>query len=334
VKVLNNKRHAVYYLKLIFSLSLIAWLFISIKWSEIAILLSHANVVWVLFAFIWVIISVAVSTYKWQLIAKASALNLPFSVLWRSYWAGLFFNNFLPSSIGGDVLRIYWSGKYCGDLAGTTTSVVVERILAAIGLSLAALLVIPFVSLQIPYLLLFFVIMALISLIVLSLFLFPKLVVFLQNLVGFCCKFTDFFQGIAVHGKRLRYNRFFLLKALVWSVMFQICVIIVNYCVFRALNITRVSLLQAAVLIPATSVAAMLPIGINGYGTREGAYITLFSYLGVSKAEAMTASIFFALIVSISSLWGGWIWIKEGKNIAWRNTYERKDAGESGKIFC
>jgi uncharacterized membrane protein YbhN (UPF0104 family) len=75
-----------------------------------------------------------ISVTKWQLLLYAKKINLSWIELWHAYWAGLFFNNFLPSSIGGDALRIIWVGKSRGDSSGAAASVIVERILATAGI--------------------------------------------------------------------------------------------------------------------------------------------------------------------------------------------------------
>lgn len=321
-------------IKILFSVFLISWLFKSIKWSDVKLLLQQAELNWLAIGFAWIVISVLVSAYKWQLICKASNLRLPFKILWRSYWAGLFFNNFLPSSMGGDALRIYWSGKFAGDMAGAASTVIVERILATMGLSLLALAAVPFSQLDIPYLVLFFFVLTLCSLLLLVLLLVPALPKAFQKVFQRFPRVDNFLEGFQEHGKRMRQNSFFLFRALFWSVVFQICVVMVNWSIFKAFHISQVSLWEAALLIPATSVAAMIPLGINGYGTREGAYISLFAYLGVSSTAAMTSSVVFALLVTVSSLWGGWIWLKSGQEIKGGLAVAECDSRKGGRLLC
>lgn len=311
----RTRKNYILPLKILVSLVLLSWMFRQIKWSEIVFTLSHAHLVWVAAAFGWVVVSVLVSAYKWQLILRASSLELPFKVLWKSYWAGLFFNNFLPSSIGGDGLRIYWIGKHTQDLAGATASVVVERVLATAGLCLAALFAAPFSNTVIPQLIGFFLIILALSSFLILLILFPKLTGMLQSRLNSWPKAQRFLEGLNMHGNRLRKQPGLLVKALIGSIIFQFCVVMVNWSLFRALAVTQIAPFQAAFLIPATSVAAMIPIGINGYGVREGAYMALFARIGISSSAAVTVSVLFALIVSCSSLWGGWIWIKEGRRV-------------------
>jgi hypothetical protein len=55
----------------------------------------------------------------------------------------------------------------------------------------------------------------------------------------------------------------------------------------------------------ATSVLAMIPIGVNGYGLREGAYIYLLQAYGYNISQALSISVTFAVMVSFFSFLGG-----------------------------
>jgi uncharacterized membrane protein YbhN (UPF0104 family) len=59
----------------------------------------------------------------------------------------------------------------------------------------------------------------------------------------------------------------------------------------------------------ASSVVAMIPLGVNGYGFREGGYIYLLAPLGYASSGAFSISILFALFVSVYSLLGAVFWI-------------------------
>ncbi|HZW82750.1 MAG TPA: lysylphosphatidylglycerol synthase transmembrane domain-containing protein, partial [Candidatus Deferrimicrobium sp.] len=97
--------------RVVVSIGLLGWFVFSFNWNDILGALTGIDPTWLLIAVGWIIISVVVSTVKWQTILQAQGLKLRFRELWQIYWAGLFFNNFLPSSIGGDALRILWAGK-------------------------------------------------------------------------------------------------------------------------------------------------------------------------------------------------------------------------------
>ncbi len=329
----GNKKILTVSLKVLASLLLLSWMFSHIEWTELRDTLKNTQLNWMFIALGWVILSVGVSVIKWGYIFKASMLNVPYSVLWKSYWAGLFFNNFLPSSIGGDGIRIYWTGKHTGDLPGATTSVVVERILATMGLCLTALLAAPFSRVRIPGLFGLFFVILIVSMFVLLSILFPQITDRLQRRLVSWPKAQTFVAGLSLHGVQLRNHPELLAKALGWSIIFQICVVLVNWSIFQGLSVKGLGFFEAAYLIPATSVAAMLPVGVNGYGLREGAYITLFSTMNIPDSIAMTASILFALIVSFASLWGGWIWIREGREINGKHRIEVNTRDADSQIF-
>lgn len=295
-------------LRILISLALLGWLIVSIDWKGVSAAILYADYTWFLVAAIWVILSMVVSVGKWRLVLEAQEIKISRYELWRAYWAGLFFNNFLPSSIGGDALRIFWVGKLTGDTAGSTSSVVVERIIATAGLALVGLvgsflIIGPDRRIQILFLALL-----LGSLFLLALMVWGRLPVRLARKSN---RVIDFIKGMVNHGARLRGKPGKMAMVLLLSVLFQITVVGVNLAIFKALGINQLNLADLVYVIPATSVAAMLPVGINGYGVRESAYVVLLGAYGVNQGISFAASVLFAFLISIMSLYGGWIWMRK-----------------------
>ncbi len=305
---MRNKLNRTFWLRVTISLVLITWFVVVFDWRQISGILQKVQPPWLMIALIWIIAAVLVSTLKWKIILQAQGLELSFNKLWHIYWMGLFFNNFLPSSIGGDALRILWVGKALQDQPGATASVVIERILATIALAMVGL-----VGCLVVFNPWREVILMFLTLIIITMFVL--LLILLGRLPGFILKrkncFTQFLIGLTEHGQKVRNRPMAIVRALMWSVVFQLCVVGTNYAVFRSLNLETVSWFKSLYVVPATSVAAMLPLGINGYGVREGAYVLLLRPYHVSEAGAFTASILFAFLVSVCSLWGGWVWLRK-----------------------
>ena len=65
-------------------------------------------------------------------------MRLPFSFLTQSFLVATFFNNFLPSNIGGDVVRITDTAKAAGSKTLATTVVLIDRGIGLLGLALMA----------------------------------------------------------------------------------------------------------------------------------------------------------------------------------------------------
>ncbi|MBW6469371.1 MAG: flippase-like domain-containing protein, partial [Coriobacteriia bacterium] len=101
---------------------------------------------WFLAAFGAVYAAIVLSAYKWLLLLRARGYSVGIVRLTRHYLVGLFFNNFLPTSVGGDVVRAWDVGKDLDDAPGGAASVIAERLIASLGLGLTAALGLPFVE--------------------------------------------------------------------------------------------------------------------------------------------------------------------------------------------
>ncbi|PKM46378.1 MAG: hypothetical protein CVV03_05510 [Firmicutes bacterium HGW-Firmicutes-8] len=303
-------------LRLGISMILMGWFVFSINWTEIGRAFAVVSYPWLLAAVFWIVIAVVVSVHKWRLILRAQGMRLEWGELWSIYWAGLFFNNFLPSGIGGDGMRIIWVRKITGDGPGAAASVVTERILAAAGLALVGLSACLLKANPSPEITALFALLLLVSLVVVVFMMYGRLPGFVTNKDSKMARFITLFSG---HGKLLAEHPGTVISVILWSAVFQLCVVGVNHCIFNGLHIGHVGWLEAMYVIPAVSAAAMLPLGINGYGIREGAYITLLAATGVPAALSFAASVMFAFLVSIFSLWGGWVWLRGREKGAYRD---------------
>ena len=68
------------------------------------------------------------STWRWQLLLSAQGYPAPLRDLSASYLVATFFNNFLPSNIGGDVVRVRDSSRLTGSVVTSLAVVAVDRI--------------------------------------------------------------------------------------------------------------------------------------------------------------------------------------------------------------
>lgn len=289
----------------IISAGLLLWLALSIDWRDLSQIWRGVEFGWIMAAIAWIVISVLVSVEKWRLVLEAQDLHLPRYELWKSYWGGLFFNNFLPSSIGGDAMRIWWAGKSAHDNPGAAISVVVERILSTTGLALTGLAAAAFVSQPDSRVVSLFVILVVLSLGLMGLICWGYIPCRAQASTS---KIISFLKGMVQHGAKLKHQSGKLVIVIILSVAFQLTVIGVNFCIFQALQITALCWWNLVYVIPVISVVSMLPVGINGYGLREGAYVVLLGFYQIPASTAFSASILFVFLVSLCSLYGGYTW--------------------------
>jgi uncharacterized protein (TIRG00374 family) len=297
------------YLRTAISLLLLGWLIVSIDWSKIWSTLAGASPIWLAPAAAWIVAAVAVSVIKWRLILRAQGVKVGWLDLWRAYWIGLFFNNFLPSSIGGDVFRIIHIGRLTDDAAGVAASVIVERLLSALAMALLGLAASFWVFGALQQVRLLFMLLLAVSLLLTGWLAWGWIPAFVTVRQG---KISCFIRRFISCGGWLKKHPQALFWTLFWSVVFQVAYAAANFSLFQGLRLFQVSLWDAMFVIPATGVLAMLPLSINGYGIREGAYVFLLAPFGVARAPAFSASVLFAFLVSLCSLWGGILWLGAG----------------------
>src|SRR5688500_1751682 len=99
---------------------------------------AHAGLI--VLALVLQFLGVALSAAKWGVLLRARGQRQPFTWLLGAYLAGQFANNFLPTTVGGDALRIAQLGRRIGSYSDASASVFVERLTGFLALSLLATL--------------------------------------------------------------------------------------------------------------------------------------------------------------------------------------------------
>ena len=255
-----------------------------------------------------IILALLVSAIKWGILLRAQVATISLPYLFNTYLVGLFFNNFLPSNVGGDVARIADIAKRTGKAPEATASVIGERLISGLALALTALiglLLSPQVSGQfapiVGGLILFFVF-------VMGLFASRRakriISTVIRRLLG-----PEWFERIGrVAGSialAIRTPSTFL-WALFWSFAFHITLVLVNYAIFIGLNI-NLPLISFVLYVPIIAAIQLVPVSVNGFGVREVAYVYFFGTVGVSSSGAAAASLLFGILVMLVSLPGGLI---------------------------
>ncbi len=139
--LMTKKRLIWLIVKIAVSFSLLIYILTSkVSLRDIGRSLAGLNLAWVALAFSLHIIGLLISAYRWQILARAQGDEVPLLYLAKSYLVGTFFNNFLPTRFGGDVVRIWDGSKYSQSLLKSSAIVVVERTTGLVVLFLFALL--------------------------------------------------------------------------------------------------------------------------------------------------------------------------------------------------
>ena len=121
--VASKKRLILTAIKCVVSGSLIYWIVRGSNLGEIFMAVRSANTPLLLLGFSLNFVGIYVSAHRWRVLLKAQGVNVSFPFLLKSYLVGIFFNNFLPSTIGGDAVRAYDSWRVGKSKAGAVTVV-------------------------------------------------------------------------------------------------------------------------------------------------------------------------------------------------------------------
>ncbi|HEX6974580.1 MAG TPA: lysylphosphatidylglycerol synthase transmembrane domain-containing protein, partial [Vicinamibacterales bacterium] len=120
------------------SVGLLWVLFSRVDLSRLWSVARNASAPWLLAALALYLAMILASTWRWRLLLDAQGLEFPFKTLTSSYLVATFFNNFLPSNIGGDVIRIADTAPAAGSKTLATTVVLIDRGIGLLGLVLMA----------------------------------------------------------------------------------------------------------------------------------------------------------------------------------------------------
>lgn len=292
-----------------------------INWQKMFEITRKASFSYLIWAFLAIQLTVLSSVWKWKLLItnENGRENVSLLKLGRFYYIGLFFNNFLPGSVGGDVVRVYYLGRVTG-LSKAAASVAFERLTSGIALVAIALFSSFFLKTSKTVTLAVLLVAGIVILLGLLVYLLikkgPKAKmpnsdeVINTKLKGLNTVKKGFAQILQTIANYRRKGLFWWGMVSVLSILFQVGLACINQLLFLALGI-HIPWLDLLMIITLISVITMLPVSVNGIGVREGSYVFFFQQLGVPSEMAVAVSLLFFFLVSVSSLAGGLFWISE-----------------------
>lgn len=250
-----------------------------------------------------IVIGQYIAALRWRVVL--ARWDLPLSV-WQAFrlnLSGLFFNLAFPSSIGGDVVRIFLVTRYTGKGTESVMSVLLTRVLGLVVLLLmgvASALI--FASSALP---------PLISALAAIAVAVGVIVAVLAVRSEFAGRWVDGGQAGIVGKLRqavgalriLGHDIRAMFEITLLSFLVQIISIVGFYEAARAIGV-ETSFVNFLVFMPIIIVFSMIPISIFGLGLRENAFVFLFGMVGIGEALSVSMSLtwFLAyLVVGMSS---------------------------------
>jgi uncharacterized protein (TIRG00374 family) len=295
-------------LRVAISVGLLAYLIYLADIEKLYLTLKTVNTQFFLLALFIFFICLNLLSKRWQILLSKLEIKSPYKLLFNFYFIGFFFNNFLPTSIGGDVSRAYNVAKISGKKAISIGVVLLERILGLLATltlaSVSTFWVMKFF--HTPRIIFLTLTMFAIVIFLLVNLLFKRSFNFTGKLLG---KITIFNIGDRIHRiletiHSFRNNKRTIIKAYLISLTSQILFIVMNYILAKSLNLQQVSLGFLFIVVPVSFLLSLFP-SINGLGVRDSAYVFLLTRIGVSPAEALSLSFLNTFVPILFSLYGG-----------------------------
>ncbi|HAB52238.1 MAG TPA: hypothetical protein DCE80_08735 [Ignavibacteriales bacterium] len=250
------------------------------------------------------------SSIKWYMLLKSRDIKIELWRVYAFYNIGRFFNLILPTSLGGDVVRIYQLGKYTGKNHTAAASVIVERFTGMLTLMIMATIA---VVLNLKLFAQAWLSIALMSGIVLisglAWFIFDSNSVSLfQKIFGNKIKIINkIFAKVDKIRKPIfefKSDRKAMLWAMINSVIFQLLAVVNVWLSSLAFGdeLTFISLLVA---VPVILFIMNIPFSIGGIGLMEFAYVFTLPLFGASASLALSTVLLIRAKSILDSVFGG-----------------------------
>lgn len=315
-----------FWLRIILSVGLLAFLVSQVDLSEIWDRLVASNKWYILIAFLLGMVDRVLMAYKWNVLLKAKGMEIPLAQVTFVYWKTTFLGLFLPATVGGDALRAYAVSRNKNyPMGDVVSSIIVER-----ALGFLALFVMVIISVLASIFLLgetffegmnslLFVFIGLSVVAVVGMYFTMR-----QDILKRVGSFVDQRGGKFAQNKIVQKLREIVrsyasfsgnMGAMLWffvlSLVENLFPLMWAYLLALAFDIA-VPPLFFFILIPIVLVLIRLPISLDGFGINEGAFVFFLGLIGVSSEEAFLLGLSFGFLARLIVLPGGLFYMIQG----------------------
>ena len=288
------------------------YIFGRIDFYQFADIMQGAHIGLLISAFLLIMLAHFVCVLRWRILMRPL---MPVPTIARAcgiYSIGMFFNLTFPTIIGGDVVKVYYSGKQSGIYVESFASVFLDRDIGMFAMMIIACCAVLFHPVSIPGIPVMLILWS-----VFILFIFGNIAMFTPRfhklLNSILIKFKHEKLAIKIDNtsKALRIIggcRATLWKSLVISFVNQLLGYAAIWIIALSLDI-RLSPFYFIIFVPVTTLISMIPISLNGMGLREYSFMSLFGAIGVAGESCIAMGLLVSFIVILSSLPGGVVYI-------------------------
>ena len=267
-------------------------------------------------AFVLILFGNLIGSIRWKVLLRAKGIEVPVRKLFSFYLVGFFFNMFLPTSVGGDVARAVDLSRHTRRTADSLSSILVERVLGLMALSIMACLSMGLffhLNPNFGLLVLTLSVTALLGFILFAFFFWTALNKKLRAILR-RISYRNLGERID-HGLAsilsYRQSPFSLAAAILISFLYQISAFVAGYILSISLGM-ELSVIYFFIFMPIITVISMIPISLYAIGVRETAFVYCFKWAGVPESQALALSLLFFSLLVLLSIMGGVVYSFRG----------------------
>ena len=267
---------------------------------------SASTAAWLGIAALLTLVGFVLSAVRWQKVLEALGLSARLPRLMSHYMAGQFVSNVLPTTIGGDVLRVSRLSKETGESPGTFASVVLER--------MTGWLVLPVITLigfavnpglrHLGTATRVAMTLAAVTLVLLMAVLAAAANPRLGGRFATSAGWRRFVGAVHLGVDQLKSSPSAAANVLVAGFAYQLALVLAAVAAAHALGLRPAGLTALLAFFPAVLIAQVLPISMSGLGVREGAFVLFLGPLGVAHDEAIALGLLLYALNLVVSLLG------------------------------
>lgn len=267
----------------------------TVDWNEFFRLIKEVKTSWLLVILFIIIFRNFVSGFRFHLLSSVFK-NVSTWILTKHYFIGSMFNLFLPTTIGGDGIRVFLLAEEGIEKKDGLLLVLVERFIGFFSFILFSFFACFLVDIPNLWRLgIVGIFVAYAGLVALAIFVPDK-----GSELPVVGAFIKSFHQLKKHKKLLFYT-------LLVSVFYQFISILMRYFVAVAFGI-EVPLMAFLAFIPLINIVTLLPISFGGVGLREAAFVFFFAQVGLSQEEAILISVGSFIALTITGIIGALIY--------------------------
>jgi uncharacterized membrane protein YbhN (UPF0104 family) len=284
------------------------------NFADLAARIDLHSAAWLSLALAFTFLQIFIAVLRWRIVGVESGAPLPVRQAMRYNVIGTFFNQTLPSAIGGDAVRLWLVARSGAGWRAATYSIFVDRAVGLIALAIVIVASLPWSSHLIadPYGRSALMLMDFAALAAGAGFLLLGALPWAWLKKWWA---THHIHACAVIANRVIFSPRNEPAIAILSLLVHFLTVVIAWCVVRSIA-APVGFTQTFLLIPPVMLITMLPISIAGWGVREATMALAFGYAGLVANEGINVSLLYGAVSFIAGAIGGLVWIFSAEKAA------------------